>query len=57
MDSLVIFIICAFALGVVIILSKNNIPPKLRRGFAIVAIVMVAVAFCLLVYSFFSMGL
>lgn len=55
-SSLLIFIICAFALGVVLILSKNNIPPKLRRGFAITALVMVAVAFLLLVYYLFNLG-
>ncbi|RCX21740.1 hypothetical protein DFP94_102497 [Fontibacillus phaseoli] len=58
MDSsnLLIFIICAFALGIILILSRNNIPPKLRRSFAITALVMVVIAFGLLVYSFFSMG-
>ncbi|WP_435921718.1 hypothetical protein [Paenibacillus sp. DYY-L-2] len=55
-SSLLIFIICAFALGVVLILSKNNIPSKLRRGFAITALVMVAVAFLLLVYYLFNLG-
>ncbi|GIP53140.1 MULTISPECIES: hypothetical protein [Paenibacillus] len=58
MDSsnLLIFIICAFALGVVLILTKNSIPPKLRRGYAIAALVMVVIAFFLLVYSFYNMG-
>lgn len=54
MDSsnLLIFIICAFALGLVVIMSKNNIPPKLRRGLALTSAIMVALAFCLMIISF-----
>lgn len=55
-SNLLIFVICAFALGVVLILTKNNIPPKLRRGSAIAALVMVATAFIMMVYSLFIMG-
>ncbi|MGG6313432.1 hypothetical protein [Paenibacillus macerans] len=54
MDSsnFLIFFICAFALGIVLILSKDNIPPRLKRGLALFTVIMIAVAFGLMVYSF-----
>ncbi|WP_334073356.1 MULTISPECIES: hypothetical protein [Paenibacillus] len=55
-SNLFIFIVCAFALGVVLILSKNNIPPRFRRGFALTAVIMIAAAFILMIYSLFTMG-
>ncbi|ANE48306.1 signal transduction histidine kinase [Paenibacillus swuensis] len=51
-----LFIIVAFSFALVLILSRNNIAPGFRRGLALAAIVMVAFAFFLLVYSFFNMG-
>lgn len=55
-SNYLIFIICAFCLGLVLILSKNSVPPKLKRGLAITAIVMIVAAFALIVYSFLSLG-
>ncbi|MNN52321.1 hypothetical protein D3C81_1670120 [compost metagenome] len=52
-SNLLIFIISAFALGVVIIMARDRIPTKLRRGLALTATIMVAAAFCLMIYSFF----
>ncbi|SDX18953.1 hypothetical protein [Paenibacillus sp. CF384] len=54
--STIIFIIAAFSLGIVIIMQRNNIPPSLRRGLAIAAIVFIAFAFFLIVYSLTTMG-
>ncbi|GGH15763.1 hypothetical protein [Paenibacillus segetis] len=57
MDSsnILIFIISAFALGGVVVMSKNNIAPKLKRGLAITTLLFVVVAFCLIVYSFWTL--
>lgn len=55
-SSLLVFIISAFALGIVLILTKDNIPPKLRRGSAITAIIMISVAFILMIYSYLTIG-
>jgi hypothetical protein len=52
----IIFIIAAFALGFLVITQRNNIPASLRRGIAIVAIVFIAFAFFLIVYSLTTMG-
>ncbi|WP_276356385.1 hypothetical protein [Cohnella caldifontis] len=55
-SSTLIFIISAFALGVILILSRERIPPQLRRGMAIVSILLILFAFFLIVYSFFTAG-
>lgn len=52
----IIFIICAFSLGAVLVMKKDTIPPGMRRGIALAAIVMVAFAFFLIVFSFFPQG-
>ncbi|GGD73884.1 hypothetical protein [Paenibacillus nasutitermitis] len=52
----VIFIIASFALGILTIVQRNSIPPSLRRGTAIAAIVFIAFAFFLIVYSLTTMG-
>ncbi|WP_270170097.1 hypothetical protein [Paenibacillus sp. SYP-B4298] len=53
--SILIFIIVAFCLGAILVMKKDQIPPGLRRGMALLTIVMVAFAFFLIVYSFFTM--
>jgi hypothetical protein len=55
-NSSVVFIIAAFALGIVLILSRERLPAQLRRGMAIVSIVLILFAFFLIVYSFFTAG-
>jgi glucan phosphoethanolaminetransferase (alkaline phosphatase superfamily) len=58
MDSttIVIFIIAAFSMGVIVILKRDSLPPGLRRGMAMLSIALIAFAFFLIVYSFFTMG-
>lgn len=56
MDSsnLLIFIICAFALGVVVILNKDRLHPRLRRSLALASVLLIMVAFGLMIYSFLA---
>jgi cytochrome c biogenesis factor len=56
-SSTLIFIISAFALGVVLIMSRDKIPARLRRGMAIISILLIAFAFFLIVYSFLTAGI
>ncbi|XEC93235.1 hypothetical protein AB6A23_17895 [Paenibacillus tarimensis] len=58
MDSTatIIFIIAAFSLGAVIIMKRDQIPAGLRRGLAIITILLVAFAFFMIVASFLNMG-
>ena len=55
-SNAVIFIILAFSLGLIMILNKERIPAKLKRGMAITAVVMILFAFYLIVYSFLNLG-
>ncbi|RIX54054.1 hypothetical protein D3P08_07320 [Paenibacillus nanensis] len=54
--STIIFIIAAFALGAVTIMKRDSLPPKMRRGLALISLVMIAFAFFLIVYALFTMG-
>ncbi|MFX3633814.1 MAG: hypothetical protein ACE3L7_26020 [Candidatus Pristimantibacillus sp.] len=52
-----IFIISAFALGIVVYMTRDSLAPKMRRGLALVSIFFILFAFFLIAYSFFTMGL
>ncbi|MGN7167500.1 hypothetical protein ACTHSJ_16720 [Paenibacillus cellulositrophicus] len=54
--SVLVFVILAFCLGAVLIMKKDTIPPKLKRGMAIIALIMILVAFFLIVYNLLTMG-
>lgn len=56
MTSSVIFIIAAFALAAVTIMKRDTLPPKMRKGLALISLVMIVFAFFLIVYSLFTMG-
>lgn len=53
MDSsnLLIFIITSFALGIVLILTKNQVQPRIRRWLAIFAVLSIVLSFGLIVYN------
>ncbi|MBE9914358.1 hypothetical protein G8C92_09980 [Paenibacillus donghaensis] len=55
-NSILIFIISAFCLGAVLIMMRNSVPQKLKRGLAGTAAFMILIAFILIVYSLFNMG-
>ncbi|KAA8784424.1 ABC-type dipeptide/oligopeptide/nickel transport system permease component [Paenibacillus sp. 4624] len=54
--NVVIFIILAFALGLALILGRNSVPDRLRRGMALIATLLVCFAFFLIVYYLYNMG-
>ncbi|WP_203232142.1 hypothetical protein [Paenibacillus pinistramenti] len=47
-----VFVIVAFALAIVVLLSRNSIPQKFKRGLALFSLIMVIAAFVLIIYSF-----
>lgn len=55
-ESNLIFIIAAFASGIVLILMRDRIPDRLRRGMALLSIALIAFAFFLIVYSLWTVG-
>ncbi|MBH5318216.1 hypothetical protein I6N90_10390 [Paenibacillus sp. GSMTC-2017] len=52
----IIFIIAAFSLGAILVMKRDTLPPKLKRGMALVSILLIAFSFFLIVYSLFTMG-
>ncbi|TVY06661.1 hypothetical protein [Paenibacillus cremeus] len=52
--SIVTFMIISFALALILIMKKDSLPAGVKRPLAILALVMVAFSFVLMVYSFFS---
>lgn len=56
-NSTLLFIISSFALGVILIVSRERIPQQLKRGMAILSIALILFAFFLIVYSFFTAGM
>jgi hypothetical protein len=55
-EATIIFVIASFGLAVVLILSRERIPPSMRRSMAVLSILFVLFAFFLIVYSFFNAG-
>ncbi|MFB9280160.1 hypothetical protein [Cohnella cellulosilytica] len=55
-EANLIFIISSFCLAVVLILTRERIPERLRRPMALITIALVLFAFFLIVYNFFIMG-
>ncbi|WP_162830535.1 hypothetical protein [Paenibacillus senegalensis] len=49
------FIIVSFCLAVVLLLKRDSIPPRIKRGLALVTLAMIAFSFFLVVYSFMQM--
>ncbi|WP_192896512.1 hypothetical protein [Cohnella sp. AR92] len=56
MEANLIFALASFVLAAVLIWQREVIPQKLRRGMAIISLALVAFAFFLIVYSFFTAG-
>ncbi|WP_195571606.1 hypothetical protein [Paenibacillus sp. 1001270B_150601_E10] len=56
-STTLIFIILAFVLGAVLVWKKDTIPSPMRRWLSIFALIFIAFAFFLIVYSFATAGL
>lgn len=56
-STTLIFIILAFVLGGLMVWKKETIPAAMRRWMAVVALVFIAFAFFLIVYSFATAGM
>ncbi|MCC3375603.1 hypothetical protein [Cohnella sp. REN36] len=55
-ETTLIYAIASFGLAAVLIWQRSAIPERLRRGMALVSLFLVAFAFFLIVYSFYSAG-
>ena len=54
--SIVTFIIISFSLALILIMKKDTLSPGVKRPLALLALVMVAFSFGLLIYSFLNAG-
>ncbi|MED4602503.1 hypothetical protein P9314_17695 [Paenibacillus validus] len=52
--SIVTFIILSFCLALILIMKKDTLPSGVKRPLALLALVMVAFSFGLLIYSFLA---
>ncbi len=50
-ESLVIYIVVVLCLGAVLIMSKDKLPRALKRGMALTAVILIALAFIFIIYS------
>ncbi|QTH46237.1 hypothetical protein J4772_18495 [Cohnella sp. LGH] len=55
-EANLIFIISSFCLAVVLILTRDRVPERMRRPMAIITIALVLFAFFLIVYNLFIIG-
>ena len=50
-ESLVIYIVVVLCLGAFLFLSMDKLPPRLKRGMALTAVILIALAFIFIIYS------
>ncbi|WP_438447870.1 hypothetical protein [Gorillibacterium sp. sgz5001074] len=50
------FVIISFSFALILIMKKDTLHPSFKRGLALMAAVMMAFSFFLIVYSLFTMG-
>ena len=50
-ENLTIYVVLVLCLGAVLIMTKDRVPPKLKRGMAMSAVVMILFAFIFVIYS------
>ena len=56
METAALFVIVSFCLGGVLLLSKDNIPARLKKWLALWALFAIIVAFGIVVYYLFTLG-
>jgi uncharacterized membrane protein len=50
-ENLTIYVISVLCLGAVLIMAKDRVPQKLKRGMALTAVMMILLAFVFIIYS------
>ncbi|SDC21178.1 hypothetical protein SAMN02799630_00808 [Paenibacillus sp. UNCCL117] len=50
--TIITFIILSFSLSLILIMKKDSLPAGVKRPLALLALVMIAFSFVLLIYSF-----
>ncbi|WP_203457034.1 hypothetical protein [Paenibacillus tepidiphilus] len=50
-DNIALYAVVVLCLGAVLVMSKDKLPPRFRRGMALSAVIMIALAFVFIIYS------
>ncbi|MDT3426939.1 putative membrane protein [Paenibacillus forsythiae] len=50
-ESLAIYVVTVLCLGAVVIMSKDRLDPRLKRGLALITVVMIALAFVFVIFD------
>jgi len=50
-ENLTIYVIVVLCLGAVLVMGKDKMPPKFKRGMALTAVIMIMLAFVFIIYS------
>jgi len=50
-ENLTIYVIVVLCLGAVLIMGKDKLPPRLKRGMALTAVILISFAFIFIIYS------
>ncbi|MEK5236397.1 hypothetical protein NST99_11975 [Paenibacillus sp. FSL L8-0470] len=53
-ENLVIYVVVVLCLGAVLIMGKDKMPPRMKRGMALTAVILIALAFVFIIYSFLA---
>lgn len=53
-ESLAIYIIVVLCLGTVLVMSRDRVPQRLKRGLALTAAIMIFLAFVFIIYTFLA---
>ncbi|MEK5029407.1 MULTISPECIES: hypothetical protein [Paenibacillus] len=50
-ENLVIYVVVVLCLGAVLIMGRDKMPPRMKRGMALTAVILIAMAFVFIIYS------
>ncbi|MFF2910460.1 MULTISPECIES: hypothetical protein [Bacillales] len=53
-ENLTVYTIVVLCLGAVLIMSRDRVPQRLKRGMALTAAIMIFLAFVFIIYSFLA---
>lgn len=53
-ENLVIYVVVVLCLRAVLIMGKDKMPPRMKRGMALTAVILIALAFVFIIYSFLA---
>ncbi|SES99983.1 hypothetical protein [Paenibacillus sp. NFR01] len=53
-ENLAIYVVVVLCLGAVLLMLRDRIPARLKRSLALTAVILIALAFVFIIYSFLA---